>query len=36
MIYKKKRGMLTSCVVLLHENVHPHKAAPTRVLLGVV
>jgi hypothetical protein len=30
---KKGRGILTSCVVLLHDNARPHTAAHTRALL---
>jgi len=32
-IENKKRGMLTSGVVLLHDNAHPHTAAHTQALL---
>jgi histone-lysine N-methyltransferase SETMAR len=32
-IQNKRRGMLTSGAVLLHDNVHPHTAARTRALL---
>jgi hypothetical protein len=32
-IQNKMRGMLTSGVVLLHDNADPHTAARTRVLL---
>jgi hypothetical protein len=31
--HNKKRGMLTSGVVLLHDNMRPHTAAHTRALL---
>jgi histone-lysine N-methyltransferase SETMAR len=32
-IENKRRGMLTSGVVLLHDNAHPHRAAHTQALL---
>jgi glycine cleavage system protein P-like pyridoxal-binding family len=32
-IQNKRRGMLTSGVVLLHDNTHPHTAACTHALL---
>jgi hypothetical protein len=32
-IQNKRRGMLTCCVVLLHDNARPHTAARTRALL---
>jgi hypothetical protein len=32
-IQNKKRGMLTSGVVLIHDNTGPHTAARTRVML---
>jgi hypothetical protein len=32
-IQNKRQGMLTPCVVLLHDNVLPHTAARTRALL---
>jgi hypothetical protein len=35
-IQNKRRGMLTSGVVLLQDNGLPHTAAGTRALLGVV
>jgi transposase len=32
-IQKKRRGILTSSVVLFHDNAHPHTAACIRALL---
>jgi hypothetical protein len=32
-IQNKRRGMLTSCVGLLHDNARPHTAVHTRALL---